>query len=245
MEKDFRTKSSLNMIISLLKSIWEADIPVKAWNIVGNEQCEVDLQFVVVNGPKREVILSYQDEDLPALTKLLAPKVDMNFFIPEEMILFRSMVTNILPHENRIKIQLPTSMSMTERRVGPRYLVINQDPDIKVSFKLGKRGADGQIFTKNCYDLSAEGLSFLVNNSDSNYFRRGDEVSNVILHYGKESIKISFSVLSIIPIEPSGINGLLYASTKIGVRFSELSLDAKENIEKLVEKLDSQRNKKT
>lgn len=241
MERDFRVKNSFEMVSSLLKTVWEAGFNVRMWQIIGKEQCEVNLKFVVVNGPKKEIILEFNPDDLPELNKMLAPKVDANFFIAEEMMLFRANIKNVIPHENRIKITFPSNVSMTERRVGPRHLTINKADNFQIKFKLTDRKSDGKIFKKNCYDLSREGMSFIINNTESKYFKTGDQIELADLEKSGESFPISLKVLSIIPIEPSDINGLLYSSVKIGTKFSQNSSVAEKMINRIMDELDQKR----
>lgn len=219
MIRDFRTQNSRELIQSLLQSAWQADFRIYMWHIVGNQQCEVELKFVVVNSPKKEIIFEYDPKDIKEVGKILAPKVDINFFAPQEMMLFRSMVKQVIPHENRIKIRYPANLSITERRVRPRYLVVNRSPVMKLSFKLDKRMADGKTFTKNCYDFSQGGLSFIINKSETSYFKVGDVLENSVIHIGTLACNAKLKIVTILPIEPSDINGLLYLSYKIGVQF--------------------------
>lgn len=209
-------------IFSIINNTKISEKPIVGWRMVAGKKVTVDLYIRVIRKFRNEfVIRPVKESGQKTLADLIAGSENLNLFFPEDLVLCQSNVKKI-DSNGDITITMPEMIAQIDRR---KYLRLFRESgvNIGIEFKkeLGTHTERVQFFTKDCFDISAGGLSFIISRTESKYFHKDNNINSMILNLDGKKTKISGRVVNIFDIEPDDQNGLIYKSKKVCIQFME------------------------
>ncbi|MBC77341.1 MAG: hypothetical protein CME64_15155 [Halobacteriovoraceae bacterium] len=209
--------------------------PVLCWRIVNGQKKTVEGFFRVIRKFRNEIVLRATANDSQReLGKLVAGCETMNFFLPEDMVLFQTQVKSV-DQNGDLVIAIPKMIAQVDRR---KHMRLNLGGEVSAIARFQKEN-HGQIkrkhvFEKSCYDISGGGLSFIVSKTESKFFKIGDEVGPISVNVENKDVPLKGKVLSILEIEPNEHNDLHYKGYKICIQYSKIGSKAQKFLEEFV-----------
>jgi c-di-GMP-binding flagellar brake protein YcgR len=114
-------------------------------------------------------------------------------------------------------------------------MYLGDSQDVKVRFKktilhtnMGE--VRNQAFLKFCFDISADGLSFLITKNELKCFMVREEIRQIELFLGKQILMIDGKIINLVEIGPNEVNRLMYKSWKVCIKFLAISPQEMEKI---------------
>lgn len=209
-------------IFSIINNTKISEKPIVGWRIVAGKKVTVDLYIRVIRKFRNEFIIRpSKDSGQKILSDLVAGSENINLFLPTDLVLCQSLVKKIDPNGD-ITVSIPEMIAQIDRRKHLR-LFRESGVNIGVDFKkdLGTHTERVQYFNKDCFDISAGGLSFILSRTESKYFQKDNMIDSMILNLDGKKTKIDGKVVNIFDIEPDDQNGLIYKSKKVCIQFSD------------------------
>lgn len=222
-------------IFNILKDAKLEQMRCLVWKMVGTTKYTAEVEIDVIRKFDNELILrSVSDGHYEKVKTIVSGSEQVNVFIMEKAIMFRAKIKK-LDLDQKLCIQFPKMIAQAERRKDLR-LVFPSDLSCPVQFFKTLTGGkvQTQIFEKNCYDLSAGGLSVLINKSESKFFEIGDEISDMKIEIEKEVVSLDGKIVNFIPVEPGPDNKLIYKGLRVCLKFEEVSDEDKKLINMFV-----------
>ncbi|MBD64115.1 MAG: hypothetical protein CME62_02835 [Halobacteriovoraceae bacterium] len=222
-------------ITSLLENAKSNEKSIMGWKVVAGQKVVVEVIFHIIRKFRKEIVVRAIGPQAKAqLADLSVGAENLNFYLPEDLVLFQSQVKKI-DMNGDITISIPDMIAQVDRR---KYLRLFVEEGIKasVSFQKENHGLKlgSQLFEKKCFDLSAGGLSFIISKSESKFFQLGDQISKLKVLLDKDEIYINCQVINIFEVEPSPSNGLNYKGLKVSLRYLDLSNQAQKKLDHFV-----------
>ena len=210
-------------IFSLINNTKINEKPIIAWKIVAGKKITVDVVFHIIRKFRNEIVVrSMSSQTKNVLGDLSVGAQKLNFYLPEDLVLFQSEVKQILPTGD-ITIKLPEMIAQIDRRENMRLFIENgMKSNVTFVKEANTHRVIKQKFIKECFDVSAGGFSFISSKSESKFFNIGDLVNDIQMNLDGQSFKVSGRVINIFEIEPNKQNNLHYKGWKICFRFKEL-----------------------
>lgn len=221
-------------IFSIINDVKIKEKNVVGWKIVAGKKITTDLTIKIIRKFNGEMVLSPKSSyQRNILESMITANNKLNIFFPTEMVLFQSEVKEY--NERGVTIDIPDMIAQLDRRQYLRYKV-EEDVQVEIEFKKNKSGVNDilQKFKKQCFDISAGGLSFYVSKTEYSYFRRGDEIEQIDLIMDGKKVKIAAEIINIFDQEPDSRNGLFYKSWKICLQYSKIQEDTRKKINDFV-----------
>lgn len=210
-------------ITSIIKNTKKYDKTVIAWKIIAGEKITVEVIFHIIRIFRNEIVIKPIGSKAKATLGNLANGAQkLNFYLPDDMVLFQTEVKQIEVNGD-IRVQIPEMMAQIDRRKHFR-LFIQEGISTAVQFYKENHGPKivKQMFKKECFDISAGGLSFVVSKMESAYFRVGDRVKDITLVIDQKQFNIKAEVINIFDIDPDSRNNLNYKAQKICFKYVAL-----------------------
>lgn len=209
--------------------------PVLAWRIVNGKKLTVEVFFRVIRKFRDEVVVrATRPEGQKILGNLVAGSDKLNFFLPEDMVLFQTDVKSV-DASGELVIKLPEMIAQIDRR---KHMRLSLSDDVGAVVKFFKENTGQvkrtQLFDKACFDVSAGGLSLVVSKTEAKFFSIGDVVNRIRLEVENKEIPLSAEVVNILDIEPDGNNKLHYSGKKICLRYSKIGPKAQKFLNEFV-----------
>ncbi len=222
-------------IFSIINNTKINEKPVVGWKIVAGKKITVDVTFHIIRKFRNEIVVkAIGASENKRLGELAAGAENLNFYLPDDMVLFQAEVKQIeLSGDLRVKI--PDMIAQVDRRKNMR-LFVESGMQTELSFKKQNHGhkAATHNFKKNCFDISSGGASFLISKLETKFFAIEDKIDEVSLKINEKEFKMDAEVVNILEVEPDARNGLHYKNYKICLNYMNLDTEAKRYIDKYV-----------
>ena len=207
-------------IFSIVNNAKLNEKPIVGWRIINGKKVTVDVYIRVIRKFRNEFIIRpSRSSGKSVLDKLVAGSEKINIFLPNELVLCQCEIKNI-DSNGDIVLNMPEMIAQIDRRKHLR-LFRDEGVNIGVEFQKELNGHEGRVqhFKKDCFDISAGGLSFIVSRTESKYFLKHNLIESIILDLDGKKTKINGLVVSMFDIEPDERNGLLYKSKKVCIQY--------------------------
>ncbi|MEE2670656.1 MAG: PilZ domain-containing protein [Bdellovibrionota bacterium] len=208
---------------------------VLAWKFVSGKKVTVEVTFYIIRKARKEIVVrAASRQGTKLLGELAASANNLNFYLPEDMVLFQTEVKQI-EQNGDVRITIPAMIAQVDRRKSFRLFVEN-GISVKSTFKKLGHGHKQveQLFKKDCFDISASGLSFIVSKPERKFFELGDKVSGITLEFDGKAIEFSAVVVNLQEIEPSPHNNLHYKGWKIAFQFNDIDSEHAKELDSFV-----------
>lgn len=222
-------------ISSVINNAKENEHALLAWKIVAGKKITVDVVFHIIRKFRNEIdVRAIGAKDKKVLADLSINAQKLNFYLPDDQVLFQTEVKKIQENGN-VTIKFPEMMAQIDRRKDLRLFL---DEDLKLELNFSKQNHSQNImtqkFNKSCFDISSGGLTFLISKPEMNFFKVGDSVEKIQLSLGGTPLNISGKVINIFEIEPNKRNGLNYKAHKVCIQLTKLNSAKKKLIDNFV-----------
>jgi hypothetical protein len=194
------------------------------WKIVAGKKITVEVVFHIIRKFRNEIIVkAVTPAGKKTLGDLSIGAQNLNFYLPDDLVLFQTEVKQILPSGD-ITIRIPKMIAQVDRRKNMR-LFIEEGMKADLTFKKENPGQRviTKVFNKRCFDISAGGYSFIISKTEANYFKMGDRVVNAELVIDNQKIKVHGKIINLLEVEPNKQNKLHYKGYKVCLSFLQLS----------------------
>ena len=211
-------------IFSIISNAKIENRPVLGWKIVAGKKVTVEVIFHIIRKFRNEIVVrAVGPLGKKNLGNLAAGAQKLNFYLPDELVLFQSSVKQI-EENGDIRVEIPSVIAQIDRRRDLRLLLENSN-QVELEFSKENHGVKkrSQTFKKSCYDISAGGVSFIVSKSEKDFFKAGDIVKRLDMKIDNKILHLNSQVINIFEIEPTPHNGLIYKGWKVCLY--HLSLD--------------------
>lgn len=229
LKKNFSTWA----IFSIINNTKLQDKEVIGWRLVGGKKVTIKLKIRVIRKFRNEMaVVAYNEQMTSELDAVLSGMDKLNFYLPEDMVLFQSEVKAI--YKNEIVVSLPKMIAQIDRRKFLR-LIVPADLNVTINFAKKNNASNGmaQKFKKSCFDLSAGGLSFIVSRMECKYFNVHD-LMKIKLEFDELSLIAAGQIVSILEVSPEDNVDLHYKGWKICMKFINLKESEQKNINNFV-----------
>ena len=223
-ENKLKQNFDQHALTSILSATKDSHKQIIGWKIVGDQKLTIDLVIKVFRKNKEEMVLAAEDHTKAKLLEMLASGADkLNIYLPEDMAIFQSSILSFDREEGRITVQYPAMFAQVERRKHLR-LLLSDEQLAPLSFQKENQGQIQSLlnFSKNCFDISAGGCSFIVSKTEQKFFKKSDWIKKIKLTLDEKEIFLSGEIINIFEIKPDERNGLHYKGWKVCLRFKSL-----------------------
>ncbi len=216
---------SSDQIFEMINNARNKNSTLLVWRLGGDNKITTQVHIKLIRKSRREMEL-LPGIEINKLKKIIAGRENVNFYLPDEAILFQSNIKGFDDKMN-LRVSLPEMVAQVDRRKQLR-LFMDDTTSFNIQFKKSyqQHRTHTQAFSKNCYDLSAGGLSFIVSKMEQKFFKPNDDFL-VKMNVENREIEVNVKIINIIPIEPNSNNKLVYSGAKICTQFQNLSPDVK------------------
>ena len=140
-------------IFSIINNTKINEKPVVGWKIVAGEKITVDVTFHIIRKFRNEIVVkAISESEKKKLGELAAGAEKLNFYLPDDMVLFQTEVKQIeLSGDLRVKV--PDMIAQVDRRKDMR-LFIESGMHVELSFQKQNHGQKTAThhFKKKCFD---------------------------------------------------------------------------------------------
>lgn len=222
-------------IFSIIDNTKNDERSVLGWKFVSGKKVTVEVTFYIIRKSRKEIVVRSASRDgKKLLGELAASANNLNFYLPDDMVLFQTEVKQIESNGD-VRVAIPKMIAQVDRRKNFR-LFIENGIGVKVEFHKSGHGQKHmeQLFRKDCYDISASGLSFIASKSEKKFFEKKDEIQKVKLDLDGLAVDLNCEVVNIQEILPSSNNNLHYKGWKIAVEFTKIAPEHAKAIDNFV-----------
>lgn len=222
------------VILGLLQGAKDKGSEVFVWRFIGGEKHLGLTRIESIRKLRGDFCIVPQGGQERVVQDLIGSSNFIDLYIPEYCLLLRCDIRQTDAPE-RYYLKIPDFVAQIDRRKFAR-LSTEGDPSIQVKFSKLPPVSKGlkQLFTKNCFDLSAGGLSFYVSRQESKFFKPGDIDQELHLTAGELLLNLTGEVTSVIEIEPDEFNGLSYKVWRVSYRFLNIDQISQKNLERFI-----------
>lgn len=222
-------------IFQILLDAKNAEMKCMVWKMVGSSKITAECYIQVIRKFNNEMVLKAQtagqDEKLRTI---ISGSDSVNVYIIEKAVLFRSKV-RVIDDAGDLAIQFPEMLAQAERRKTLR-LIVPYEVNCDVAFFKTSldRGTQTQIFEKKCYDISAGGMSFLLNKAESKFFEIGDMITSLKIVIDGYELMVDGRIVNFIPVEPGPNNDVIYKGLRVCLKFESVDEITKDTLNEFV-----------
>ncbi|MDP7321261.1 MAG: PilZ domain-containing protein [Bacteriovoracaceae bacterium] len=212
-------------IFSIINNTKINDKNVLGWKIIAGQKVTVEVIFHIIRKFRGEVIVRANGpKNKELLGNLATGSQKINFYLPEDMVLFQTEVKQIEPNGD-VRVKLPKLFAQVDRRRDFR-LFLGEGLKVQIDFQKFDHSQQQyqQKFNKNLFDISAGGSAFIISRSEKAFFRVNDLIKDINIRIEGREIKVNAVIMNILDVEPNKQNQLNYKGKKVCLRF--LNLDA-------------------
>ncbi|MBF0312874.1 MAG: PilZ domain-containing protein [Oligoflexia bacterium] len=228
----FSNIKDIKKIRETMEEIYLQSMMVSIFKVLPTEKVVIDASIYSLRKDANKVIksivvdchLALGAEKLHAMTGYASGTNKMQFglFIPARNILFQSSVLSVVDgvEAKMFEFYLPDTIMQLERRKYVRLQINELMKPIQVI--MAKESKNCHF---NCYDVSANGLSFLISDSEIKYFHKEESIANMKLIFTgfDQEILLDARVVNLVPVKMK--NGQQY---KVCMQFIKISNNNKE-----------------
>jgi hypothetical protein len=207
-------------IFSIVNNAKLNEKPIIGWRIINGKKVTVDVYIRVIRKFRNEIVVRpSRPSGKPIMDKLVAGSEKINIFLPTDLVLCQCEIKKLDPNGDIVLI-MPEMIAQIDRRKHLR-LFREEGVNIGVQFQKELNGHEGRVqhFEKDCFDISAGGLSFIISRTESKYFLKHNLIEGIILDLDGKKTKLTGLVTNMFDIEPDERNGLIYKSKKVCIQF--------------------------
>lgn len=245
--KTLKKNSSSHAIFSILSSAKDHGKTVIAWKMSLGKKVTAEVFLRVIRKSRGEILFKGVDAtNQKVLSSLVSGAETLNIFLPEELVLFQSKLKHF-DSSGDVILEIPEMIAQVDRRKNLR-LTIPDWLSVKARFvkktksktgsnqlfKRDKGEEKGQQLEKECFDISAGGLSFIVSRAESKLYSAGESIEGIQLLFKEREVHVAGTVVNILDVEPNGGNGLHYRGRKICVNFNHVEKEDRIFLENFV-----------
>lgn len=210
-------------IFSILNNTKLRGKPAIAWRIVSGKKITAEVFIRVIRRSRNEILIRGTD---PGSQKILGTlssgSENLNLFLPEDMVLFQSDIKSF-DSSGDTTLKVPSMIAQIDRRKHMRLFVAEEVPaQIKFFKQTHAQRANTQMFDKQCFDISAGGLSFIVSKMESKFFMEGDSIGPIRIFAENKEVSVTGKIVNILDVEPDNRNKLHYKGRKICLRYDKI-----------------------
>lgn len=210
-------------IFSIINNAKINDKSVMGWKIIGGKKVTVAVYFHIIRKFRSEIVVkAMKKSESSKLSELTTGEGTLNFYLPEDMVLFQAHVKEI-GTTGEVRIAFPEMIAQVDRR---KHLRLFIDENISVELNFFKENNSQrkitQKFNKSCFDISGGGLSFIVSRTESSFFKKGDDIKKMVINCDNLALEANAKVTNLFEVEPNEHNNLIYKGWKICVKFKDL-----------------------
>ncbi len=223
-------------IVSIIEHAKIQSSTVFAWNFITGKKVTVEVSFHILKKYKNEMIIRVMKEsDKRKLGNLVVAAQNLNFYLPDELVLFQTSVKELL-NNGDVRVTIPEMVAQIDRRDSYRLLLESKNVSSHLNFtkKSHVIKRHEQKFEKNVFDLSSGGISFLISRMEKDFFKIGDFVESIELKFEKSDLNISGQIVNIFEIQPSSTYNMNYKVWKVSIHILELNEESKKLIDDFV-----------
>lgn len=202
-------------IFSLINNTKINESQIMGWRIVAGKKVTTSIFIRVIRKFRNEfVVRAVSDKEKNVLSNLLASSGTLNFYLVNDMVLFQSQVKHIDPNGDFV-FNIPEMIAQIDRRKHMRLFLDESVKALSVFYKEnhGHKVAKQQ-FQKECFDISAGGLSFFISRAESKFFEMGDRIDLIKIRLDNNWVNVKGDVVNVLDVEPDERNKLHYKAKK-------------------------------
>lgn len=223
------------MIFNILRDAKQNEMKCMVWKFVGGTKITAEAHIKVIRKFNGEIVFdAITDGHKEKMKSVISGSDQINIFIIEKAVLFRSKIRKI-DEDKCLVLDFPKMLAQAERRKSLRLVVpMEVGCDLEFFKTSTNNGVKTQIFNKKCYDISAGGLSFLLNKSETKFFEIGDIISSVKVQIDGFEFMLDGRIVNFIPVEPGPGNDVIYKGVRVCIKFEAIDEIAKDTINTFV-----------
>jgi c-di-GMP-binding flagellar brake protein YcgR len=219
-----RKENDPKNILNALNRAKNEGKPVIVWRLIGSSKKTSEAAITMVCKYSNELTFKVNNLNVEDVKSIISGSNVVNFYVPDESFLFQAEVKSF-SEDNVLSVCFPTMVAQVERR---KYFRLEKMDGIimRTNFYIASdMGATNkvQLFEKDCFDLSAGGLSFIITKLEKKFFNIDDIVAGIHLMFGSNEVVLNGKIVNFIPIEPNQKNNLLYKGYKVCIEFIDIS----------------------
>lgn len=217
------------VIGQILLSAKERQEQILVWRFVGDKKLMAPVRLDLILPLRRELVLSPLPGSEEVFQHVLGSSETLNFYLPFSGQLFQSHLKH--QDENAAHAVFPDFIAQIERR---KWLRMPGMGSLRVQFNkpiIGKK-LTHHFFSRELFDLSAGGASFLVSRAEAKFFTAGESFKGLeLLIQGQKTI-LTVAVIRVQEIAARDAHG--YKAWKVGLRFENADKNTQEELAKFV-----------
>ena len=222
------------IILGLLQGAKDKGCEIFVWRFLGGEKHLGLTRIESIRKLRGDFCIVPQPGQERAVQELIGSLNCIDLYVPEYCLLLRCDIKQT-DAPQRYYLKIPEFVAQIDRRKSAR---LNTQGDDSIQVKFSKlppipKGIKQQ-FTKNCFDLSAGGLSFYTSRQESKFFKVGDIDKELQLRAGDIQLNLDGEVTSVIEVEPDEFNGLSYKVWRVSYRFLNIDQISQKNLERFI-----------
>lgn len=222
-------------IFSLVNNTKINESQIMGWRIVAGKKVTSEVFIRVIRKFRNEfVVRAVSESEKNKLNNLLASSGNLNFYLVQDMVLFQTEVKHIDSNGDFV-FKMPEMIAQIDRR---KYMRIFLDNRVKALCTFYKKNHGHKIvnqqFQKECFDISAGGLSFFISKAESKFFEKGDLIEQIRIKIDENWVNVKGDVVNVIDVEPDERNNLHYKAIKVCVKYYDTADQARKTIDEFV-----------
>lgn len=222
-------------IFSLINNTKINKSQIMGWRIVAGKKVTSEIFIRVIRKFRNEfVVRAVSENEKNKLNNLLASSGTLNFYLVNDMVLFQSNVKHIDPNGDFV-FSIPEMIAQIDRRKHMR-LFLDKSVSATCVFQKENHGhrVAKQQFQKDCFDISAGGLSFFISRAEGKFFEVGDSIDHIRIKIDGRWVNVKGDVVNVLEVEPDERNQLHYKARKVCIKYFDTAEKARKSIDEFV-----------
>lgn len=233
-ESVFTRIDDKDAVMNYLTNIKESSNSALIWKIIGDSKFTAEVKIEAIRKTRSDFIVIPNEGEADKVQSLMGTNGFIDIYVPESALIFRCKIRQT-EAPVRYFLEVPDFMAQIERRQSLRLnLSASDEVTIKFSKQQELNRTIQQKFSKNCYDISAGGLSFLVSRVESKLFKVNDFVRSVEIQTPQWKSMVVLQVALVKELTPDESNDMSYKAWKVSCRFIGLDEVSKKYLTKFV-----------
>jgi hypothetical protein len=222
------------VIMNLLSGANARKSEVFIWKFFGNLKHIGQVKIEYIRKSRKDFCISPFEGQDQIIHNLIYLQDWVDLYIPESLALLRCKLKSV-DSPNRYFLKFPIFAGHVERRKSLRLNVYDSS-EVKLAFTKSLQLANtiNQRFSKDCFDLSSGGFSFLVSKMELKYFQINETIQNIELKASDFTITVSASIRSLLEVEPDEYNNLPYKVWRVNCAFISIDKNSQKFLEKFI-----------
>ncbi len=232
----FQNISDNNKINNILTNSKNDSKDIYIWKLASSGKITSKISLKALRLQRGEIVFTPLDDKDENFKLIMSGNELVNFFIVDEVLLFQSSLIRF-ESPNRVTVAFPEVVSIMERRDDIRLKTpVGSSFILNFSIESTKNKLTKNI-TKDIFDLSFGGVSFIINKMEKEYLGVGNIIQDLVLNLDSFNIKANAKVISIEELGSTHSTDIYYECYRIGLEFQKLSPEYSKTIKELVFKL--------